>query len=122
MEVNPETLDSFWLRGDSNITPMEQIDFLKRLYSNELEVSQRSMDIVKSMLVLEDREGYILRGKTGWATDGDYNVGWFVGWIEREGKPYFFATNVEATKPDEAKFIQSRTEITKAILKEMGLY
>jgi beta-lactamase class D len=122
MEVNSETLDSFWLRGDSNITPMEQIDFLKRLYSNELEVSQRSMDIVKSMLVLEDREGYILRGKTGWATDGDYNVGWFVGWIEREGKPYFFATNVEATKPDEAKFIQSRTEITKAILKEMGLY
>lgn len=122
MDVSAENLDMFWLRGDSKITPMEQVDFLKRLYKNELNVSQRSMDIVKSMLILEETEDYILRGKTGWATDGDYNVGWFVGWIEKDGKPYFFATNVEATNPDEAKFIQSRVGITKAILKEMGLY
>jgi beta-lactamase class D len=119
MDVNSETLDSFWLRGNSNITPMEQIDFLKRLYNNELEVSQRSMDIVKSMLIIEDKEGYVLRGKTGWAVEGDYNVGWFVGWVEKDGKPYFFATNVEATNPDEAKFIQSRVGITHAILKEL---
>jgi beta-lactamase class D len=89
------------------------------LYNNELEVSQRSMDIVKSILIIEDKEGYVLRGKTGWAVEGDYNVGWFVGWVEKDGKPYFFATNVEATNPDEAKFIQSRVGITHAILKEL---
>ena len=122
MDVNAQNLDQFWLRGNSRISPLEQVDFLKQLYKNELEVSQRSMDIVKSMLVLEEKEGYVLRGKTGWAIDGEYNVGWFVGWIEKGGKPYFFATNVGATNPDEAKFIQSRIGITKAILKELGLY
>ncbi len=121
MDVTPENLDTFWLRGKSRITPMEQIDFLKRLYKNELKVTQRSMDIVKSMLMLEETSAYVLRGKTGWATDGNYNLGWFVGWLEKGGKPYFFATNVEAVNPDEARFIQSRIGITKRILKEMDL-
>jgi beta-lactamase class D len=119
MDIAAENIDMFWLRGKSQITPMQQVDFLVRLYENDLKISQRSMDIVKSMLVLEEQVDYVLRGKTGWAVDGTYNVGWFVGWVEKDGKPYFFATNVDATNPDEAKFIQSRVGITNAILKEL---
>lgn len=122
MDVSESNLDMFWLRGNSRITPMQQIDFLKRLYKNELKVSQRSTDIVKTMLILEESEAHVLRGKTGWAVDGNYNVGWFVGWIEKDGKPYFFATNVNATNPDEAKFIKARAGITEAILREMNLW
>jgi beta-lactamase class D len=122
MDITAENIDMFWLRGKSQITPMQQVDFLVRLYENDLKISQRSLDIVKSMLVLEEQGDYVLCGKTGWAVDGTYNVGWFVGWVEKDGKPYFFATNVDATNPDEAKFIQSRVGITKAILKGMGLY
>ena len=28
-------------------------------------------------------DGAVLRAKTGWALRGNWNVGWFVGWIER---------------------------------------
>ncbi len=122
MDVSESNLDMFWLRGNSRITPVQQIDFLKRLYKNELQVSQRSMNIVKTMLILEQSEARVLRGKTGWAVDGDYNVGWFVGWIEKAGKPYFFVTNIDAKKPDESQFIKARAGITEAILREMNLW
>lgn len=120
MDVTTETLDSFWLRGNSNITPTEQIDFLVRLYKNQLGVSKRSVDIVKNMLILEQSENKVFRGKTGWAINQDLNIGWFVGWLEKDGKPYFFATSVEAINPDEAQFIKSRLAITKTILSELG--
>jgi len=113
-------IDRFWLTGELKISQTEQIDFLKRLYKGELPVSKRSMDITKIIILLEDKPGYKLRAKTGWGYVDNTSIGWFVGWIEKDGGVYFFATNIETDNPKE-NFPASRKEITMKILKELGI-
>ena len=84
------SIDQFWLQGDLRITPAQQIDFLKRLYLNQLPFSMRNLDIVKKIMVVEQGDGYVLRAKTGWAVTN--SVGWYVGWMEKGNDVYFFST------------------------------
>lgn len=56
---------------------------------------------MKKILVLEQRDGAVLSGKTGtgWK-DGVLNGipinGYFVGYVEKDRNVYFFATHIEA--------------------------
>jgi len=68
----------FWLSGGLRITPIQQIDFLKRLHDNKLPFSQRSMNIVKNIMIAEEMEGYVLRAKTDWSEQDNKNIGWYV--------------------------------------------
>ena len=78
------------------------------------------MDIAKKIMIYEETDEYILRAKTGWGMRFENQIGWFVGYIERDENVYFFATNVESENPDPG--FKSRIEITKMILTELGLY
>ena len=93
-------IDSFWLDGGLRISADEQVEFLKRLYLGELPFSQRSIKIVKEILVLEDTGTYRLSGKTGAGQMGALNVGWFVGYVEEQGNAYFFAANIKGPGSD----------------------
>lgn len=113
-------IDQFWLTGGLRISPVEQVEFLRRFYFAQLGVSDRATRIAKELLLLEETPGYRLSGKSGWAGLGDAGpgVGWLVGYLERGGDVHFFATNIViATARDAA----ARTTITKAILPELGL-
>jgi beta-lactamase class D len=107
-------IDKFWLTGDLRITPKEQIDFLVKLHNNNLLFSPRAIAIVKNIIINEKTDNYILRGKTGW----EGKVGWYVGYLERDGNTYFFATQLDIVK---AKDTKARSEITRSILNSMGL-
>ncbi len=111
-------IDQFWLKGGLRITPVEQIDFLVRLHRNELPFSPRTLSIVKDVMVREKTDSYVLRGKTGWAFDFEPQIGWFVGYVERDKKAWFFALNADMTQPKDA---QARIAITERILREEGL-
>jgi beta-lactamase class D len=108
-------IDTFWLEGGLRISAEEQVGFLKRLYENDLPFSQRSMDIVKDILVLEKTGSYQLSGKTGSVQRVAPHVGWFVGYLEGGGKVVIFATNVEDGDGNQAQ------EITQSILQGLGL-
>jgi beta-lactamase class D len=114
-------IDEFWLTGGLRISPLEQVEFLRRFYFAELGVSERSTRIAKELLVLEETPAYRLSGKSGWAGLGEPGVpeiGWLVGYLERGDDVYFFATNIEIkTNADAA----ARLGITKAILRGLGL-
>ena len=111
-------IDSFWLEGGLRISPDEQIEFLRRLYADDLPFSARSMTIVKDIITLEETDDYTLRAKTGWAQRVHPQIGWFVGYVEKDGDVHFFATNVESATPDE-HFGSSKVEITKEILRDL---
>jgi beta-lactamase class D len=113
-------IDSFWLEGGLRISPEEQIAFLRRLYEGDLPFSDRSIAIVRRIILLEQTAGYRLSGKTGWTSRVDPQIGWFVGYLEREGNVYFFATNVEKDESTES-LGQMSQQITYEILGEMGL-
>lgn len=112
-------IDRFWLDGGIRISADEQIEFLKRIYKNEVKFSQRSIDILKRIMIYEQNDDYIIRAKTGWAIRVKDQVGWFVGYVEKNDNIYFFALNVESKNPEEG-FV-SRKEITFKILKELGV-
>ena len=91
--------DTFWLTGNLRISPLQQIEFLQRLYNNDLPFSSATLSAVRAMMVSETSREYTIRAKTGWATVGDDNTGWWVGWVEQGAGVYFFASLLSATSP-----------------------
>lgn len=121
MVVDSSNIDVFWLRGDSKISPMQQIDFLKRFYEEQLPIAARTTRIMKEMIVMEEADTYKLSGKTGWAVRDGHNNGWFVGYLEKGEELYFFATNIDPQEDFNMDFFpRIRTEITFKAFEEMG--
>ena len=89
MVVNDTTIDDFWLIGASEISQMQQIEFLKRFYTSELPISKRTHDIMYDLMEIEAKTAYRMSGKTGWAIRDGQNNGWFVGYLEKENNTYF---------------------------------
>jgi beta-lactamase class D/D-alanyl-D-alanine dipeptidase len=106
----------YWVKGNLRVTPREQISFLRRLYLNRLPFSDRSVALFKDLMIAEKTDQYVLRAKTGWSTDYTPQVGWWVGYVERGNDVYFFATQLDMTKNEDAP---KRLEITKNILREL---
>jgi beta-lactamase class D len=115
-----DRVDHFWLDGPLQITPKQEIEFLQRLERNDLPFSQRAIELVKDIMIIERTPEYTLRGKTGWVTSTSTSpkVGWFVGYLERSNNVYFFATNI--TMPS-AKDAPKRLEMTRHSFKALGL-
>lgn len=113
-------IDVFWLSGNLRITPTEQIDFLKRLHDDQLPFSQRSVDIVKDMMISKDTLGYVMRAKTGAANQHGQYIGWYVGYVTTKDNVYYFANCIQS--PDyNTNFIDARIQIVYNILEELNL-
>jgi beta-lactamase class D len=117
-------IDAFWLEGELRISAEEQIDLLRRLYAGDLPFSERSMAIVRRVMLTEGGDGYVLRGKTGWArqhgVDNELHTGWLVGWVERDGNAYLFATQIGSAETD-FPMRRAQQEITRGALRELGV-
>jgi beta-lactamase class D len=111
-------LTRFWLGSSLEISADEQVDFLHRLDTGDLPVSARSMDIVKEVLVLEETESYVYRGKTGsCAPPGKQPWGWFVGYVSYGGRSYIFATNIQGAQAEG----QKARSITEDVLRHLDM-
>jgi|WetSurMetagenome_2_1015567.scaffolds.fasta_scaffold01513_13 beta-lactamase class D len=112
--------ERFWLAGKLRISANQQVRFLERFYDYRLPVSKRSADIVKDILVLESNGSYRLSGKTGGGmlNDSAY-IMWFVGYLEKPARTYFFALNF--ISGDFEKTSPARFKITRDILVKLGL-
>ncbi len=138
-------VDRFWLDGPLEITAFQQAVFMARLGCEgtslvrlaprpslpspsvaqmgsgffSAHVSERSRTILKRMILLEERDGARLYGKTGWLFDTTPQIGWWVGWIERDGRVQGFALNIDIKTPDDAK---KRVELGRALLAKLGAW
>ena len=116
-----DDIDQFWLNGKLRITPQQQIQFLHRLYKNDLPFSERTLSIVKEIMIAEKTPDYTIRSKTGWfgfGNDSIPNIGWYVGDLEKGENVYFFATNIDIrNKKDSA----ARIELTRRCFKALAV-
>lgn len=110
-------VDQFWLRGPLAISAVEQTEFLSRLLEGKLPVSAEAMRAVREITLLEKTDTYELHGKTGWVFDAKPQIGWFVGWVERDGKAYPFALNIDMAGEADTK---KRLPLARACLKALG--
>ncbi|WP_182961694.1 class D beta-lactamase [Pedobacter gandavensis] len=114
-------INGFWLWGGLRITPMQQIDFLRRLAGNALPLSQRTMDIVKGIMISKDRDGFVTRGKTGAGKQDGAYLGWYVGYVTTKDNVFYFANFIQ-TESRTDDFESSRIEITNRILEKLGVF
>ena len=111
-------IDLFWLQGRLRVSAMQQVDFVRRLAEGGLPMSQRSQRLVRKALVSGREGGYVLYGKTGTTGAVKDPVDWWVGWIERQGRPLvFFAMNFT---PAPRTAFEDRFAIARDILAEAG--
>lgn len=102
------------------------MDNLRKFYDYQLPFSKRNIDIVKEIIVLSENNGTRLSGKTGLglkANSDKYINGWFVGYVEKDGNVYIFATNIEASNETEKSASgEGAKEITLKILKDKSIF
>ncbi|HEY2407069.1 MAG TPA: penicillin-binding transpeptidase domain-containing protein [Polyangiaceae bacterium] len=114
------TPDRFWLDGALRVTPLEQIDFLRRLDGGKLPISPRTLEIVRDVLTLDVGPDFVLRGKTGsvMPPQDPMEAGWFVGWVERGDRRVFFATLIDSHEAG-VDVLPVRRLITERVLREL---
>jgi len=95
MVLDSNTLTNFWLEGNSGINQFQQIEFLKSFEGSQLQISDRTENIMKRMMLITKNDSIELRGKTGWSNFKKVNNGWYVGYVKRQENTYYFATNIE---------------------------
>ena len=91
-------ITKFWLNSTLKISADEQVDFIERLERSKLPFSQRTMEITKNLILLKTTEKGKFYGKTGSSGEHGPNgdpLGWFVGYVIHDDKPFYFAVNLE---------------------------
>jgi bla regulator protein BlaR1 len=112
-------ITQFWLGNSLTISADEQVEFLRKLYTDGLAAKPQNQAMVREMLILKKGDKYQLSGKTGTrVAGGKATLGWFVGHLSRGDKSYVFACNIEA--PDKANGLKAR-EIAEQALRDKGL-
>jgi beta-lactamase class D len=117
MEIG-SVVDRFWLEGPLAISAVEQTEFLHRLVQGSLPIDPKAVQAVKEITLLEKTDTYELHGKAGWFVGPvPPQIGWWVGWIERQNKVYPFALNIDMAKDEDAN---KRILIGRECLKALG--
>ena len=110
----------YWNESALKISAIEQVELLRKLYHNDFGFSIQNINAVKDAICLSSTDIFSLYGKTGTSRveENDIN-GWFIGYVEENGKVYYFATNIQGnTNATGSK----ATEITEYILSTLGIY
>jgi beta-lactamase class D len=112
------TVDTFWLIGPIKISAVEQTRFLTRLAQGTLPFTEDCQKSVREIALLDKGASWRLYGKTGWENAPDPGVGWWVGWVEKDGRMYAFALNMDIQKESDGS---KRVALGRASLKALGI-
>lgn len=118
MDVNAENLDKFWLEGESGITPLEQVDFLRRLITKQFPLKESTLNSLKNVMARDTSSYGIRYAKTGWGSYDGKDMGWFIGYIQKPKNRIFFATLIIREKGfPESLFADERIRLTDEVLR-----
>jgi beta-lactamase class D len=118
--------DQFWLDGELQISVREQVDFMQRLVSGDLDIAPEHLEALwQASRQLEGAAG-VLHAKTGSGPlepgnmDGPF-AGWYVGAIRQDAHPgVVFALYAEADRYRD--LAQYRAEASLELLQQAGLW
>ncbi|MCE3261253.1 MAG: class beta-lactamase [Pseudoduganella sp.] len=85
-------LSDSWLGSSLRISPDEQVGFLRRVVGRQLALKPAAYDMTAALVQWpEPVAGWQVFGKTGSGSDAGQRLGWYVGWLERDGRRLVFA-------------------------------
>jgi beta-lactamase class D len=114
-------LTNFWLGSSLKISADDEIDFLKKLWRDQLPVSRRAMTLTRKIMPVDiSPAGSRLAGKTG----SHHTLGWFVGHLDTKDGEYLVAVNYsDDSLPAGNTYPGMIAEnLCQKILEEMQLY
>lgn len=112
--------DLYWSDFSLKISPIEQVELLKKFYHNDFGFSNKNINTVKDAICIASTSDGTLSGKTGTGrVDGQDTNGWFIGYIEKSGHVYYFATNIQGSSNTTGTMA---AEISLSVLSDMGLF
>lgn len=114
-------VDKFWLFGGLRISPAEQIAFLENLYFERLPFKKENQQTVKRIIFNEQSGKSRLSGKTGLGDEGKTQVGWYVGYVEKNDSVWIFASCITTRDTGNVHFLPARKDIPKKILRDLKL-
>lgn len=99
-----ETLpEAVWVDSSLRISPVEQVDFLRKLVNRQLPLKPETYDKAFAVIpTYPGPEGWTVHGKTGSGsqeTPTHYQYGWFVGWAEKGDRKVVFAYLIKDDTP-----------------------
>lgn len=113
-------LDNFWLGGSLQISALEQVQFLKKIYHNKLNLKPSSLAALKEIMLVEETADYKVYAKTGAGKLKDKSMlGWYVGFVENKQGVHFFASNL--TAPSYAQVKKQRVDMVMQHLRKLSV-
>jgi beta-lactamase class D len=91
-------MPKFWLSSSLKITPLQQLEFIKKLAKNKLPFSISAQEKTKDLIKLMEESAFAnwwsIHGKTGSGS----NEGYFVGFAEKDGDIVSFVIHISNIK------------------------
>lgn len=81
-------LNGFWLGSSLKISPENQIEVLKNIFESGEYFSEKTISILKDIMLVKNNNNIKIYGKTGTGMD---NTAWFTGFSEQCGFRTYFA-------------------------------
>jgi beta-lactamase class D len=115
-------IDKFWLSGEMRISPIQQLEFLKDLWNEELKLSKKTTKAMKNIFLVEKIGNAKLYAKTGWGFIDGSDIGWYMGVVENDNSTYLFVHAIISKDSRLDYFGESRKAIARKILKDNQIY
>lgn len=113
--------DMYWIGSTLRISPVEQAEFLDRLFRNEFGITPRHVAAVEDFMRQEEKDGRVLYYKTGACTDKEAGPEvWLAGFVQNGKERTYFVLN--AGGKDLTSLIAQRVEIARLRLAKYGLW
>lgn len=104
----------FWLDGDLRISVKNQVNFLRRLYLDDLPIQKKYMRMLKNVMLSESQSRVKVWSKTGWSGKD----GWYVGYLEVNNQIWFFANHIEINQVTD---LALRKKLTMEVFKQLNI-
>lgn len=87
-----QELNGFWIGSSLEISPLEQVQVLAKIFEGQSDYSEQSISILKNLMLTDDNGTRKIYGKTGSDAQGK---AWFVGFSEEEDQRSYFAVYLD---------------------------
>lgn len=104
-------LNGFWLDSSLKISPLEQVEVLRNIVEGKTQYTEPEVEILKHIMLINTDGSEKIYGKTGTGMDS----AWFVGFMEKQDVPTYFAVYLKDETSEEVTGAKAR-EIALTLL------
>ncbi len=124
VEVQQPGNNGVWVMSSLQISPVEQIAFLRSMVNRQLPVAAHSYQMTEEITQQDDVNGWKVHGKTGTGSPGQDNryradqaYGWYVGWARKGTQALVFARLIQDEKAQTPNAgLRARSQLSEQLL------